>query len=80
VCSSPASATCRRCSGCATPGSAQRTNWPGAGDTALELLAEELRLAHDALSEITGEFSADDLLGEIFAAFASASRVRWSRS
>ncbi len=34
-----------------------------------ELLAEELRLAHEALSEITGEFSSDDLLGEIFASF-----------
>ena len=36
---------------------------------ALELLAEELRLAHDALGEITGQFSADDLLGEIFGRF-----------
>jgi len=35
----------------------------------LELLAEELRLAQAALSEITGEFSADDLLGEIFSSF-----------
>jgi len=34
-----------------------------------ELFAEELRLAHAALGEITGEFSADDLLGEIFARF-----------
>lgn len=34
-----------------------------------ELLAEELRLAQNALSEITGEFSADDLLGEIFSSF-----------
>jgi tRNA modification GTPase len=34
-----------------------------------ELLAEDLRLAQQALSEITGEFSADDLLGEIFASF-----------
>lgn len=34
-----------------------------------ELLAEELRLAQLALSEITGEFSADDLLGEIFSRF-----------
>ena len=40
-----------------------------AGDAALDLFAEELRLAHDALSEITGAFSADDLLGEIFAGF-----------
>lgn len=34
-----------------------------------ELFAEELRLAHDALSTITGAFSADDLLGEIFGRF-----------
>ena len=38
-------------------------------DGTLDLLAEELRLAHDALGEITGAFSADDLLGEIFARF-----------
>ena len=36
---------------------------------ALELLAEELHLAHDALSAITGTFTADDLLGEIFSRF-----------
>ncbi|MDO8906369.1 tRNA uridine-5-carboxymethylaminomethyl(34) synthesis GTPase MnmE [Hydrogenophaga sp.] len=35
----------------------------------LDLLAEELRLAQGALGEITGEFSADDLLGEIFSRF-----------
>ncbi len=34
-----------------------------------ELFAEELRRAQQALGEITGEFSADDLLGEIFARF-----------
>jgi len=34
-----------------------------------EFFAEELRLAHNALGSITGEFSADDLLGEIFARF-----------
>jgi len=34
-----------------------------------ELFAEELRLAHDALSAITGAFTADDLLGEIFGRF-----------
>ena len=39
------------------------------GDKALDLFAEELRLAHDALSEITGAFSSDDLLGEIFGNF-----------
>lgn len=35
----------------------------------LELQAEELRLVQGALSEITGEFSPDDLLGEIFSRF-----------
>jgi tRNA modification GTPase len=34
-----------------------------------ELLAEELRLAQEALASITGEFTADDLLGEIFSRF-----------
>ncbi|MBE0550537.1 MAG: tRNA uridine-5-carboxymethylaminomethyl(34) synthesis GTPase MnmE, partial [Rubrivivax sp.] len=38
-------------------------------DAALELLAEELRLAHRELGEITGEFSTEDLLGEIFGRF-----------
>ncbi|MBL8463041.1 MAG: tRNA uridine-5-carboxymethylaminomethyl(34) synthesis GTPase MnmE, partial [Thauera sp.] len=36
---------------------------------ALELFAEELRLAQEELGTITGEFSADDLLGVIFARF-----------
>lgn len=35
----------------------------------LEFFAEELRLAHEALGEITGEFSADELLGVIFSQF-----------
>jgi len=35
----------------------------------LEFFAEELRLAHEALGEITGEFTADDLLGVIFSQF-----------
>ncbi len=34
-----------------------------------ELFAEELRLAQGALSQITGEFTPDDLLGEIFGRF-----------
>ncbi|MFZ2652142.1 MAG: tRNA uridine-5-carboxymethylaminomethyl(34) synthesis GTPase MnmE [Burkholderiaceae bacterium] len=38
-------------------------------DAALELLAEELRLAHLALAEITGAYAADDLLGQIFSRF-----------
>lgn len=39
------------------------------GAMAGELLAEELRLAQQALSEITGEFTSDDLLGRIFTSF-----------
>jgi tRNA modification GTPase len=38
-------------------------------DAALDLLAEELRLAHEALGEIVGVFTTDDLLGEIFGRF-----------
>jgi tRNA modification GTPase len=34
-----------------------------------ELFAEELRLAQVALNSITGRFTADDLLGEIFSRF-----------
>ncbi len=34
-----------------------------------ELLADELRQAQNSLAEITGEFSADDLLGKIFSSF-----------
>ncbi len=36
---------------------------------ALDLLAEDLRLAQNALGAITGEFSSDDLLGVIFSSF-----------
>jgi tRNA modification GTPase len=39
------------------------------GNRAGELLAEELRAAQNALAEITGEFTSDDLLGRIFASF-----------
>ena len=45
---------------------ARRGGDEGAGS---ELVAEDLRLAHRALGEITGEFTADDLLGRIFASF-----------
>ena len=38
-------------------------------DAQLELLAEELRLAQDALGGITGKYSSDELLGEIFSRF-----------
>jgi tRNA modification GTPase len=34
-----------------------------------ELMAEELRTAQDALGQITGRFTPDDLLGEIFSNF-----------
>ena len=34
-----------------------------------ELMAEELRTAQDALGQITGRFTPDDLLGEIFSSF-----------
>jgi tRNA modification GTPase len=44
---------------------AQRQLVDGAG----ELAAEEFRLAQEALAGITGEFSSDDLLGEIFSSF-----------
>jgi tRNA modification GTPase len=36
---------------------------------AIELFAEDLRLAQRSLGEITGEFTSDDLLGEIFGSF-----------
>ena len=48
---------------------AHATEWLGHQAEHLDLLAEELRLAQAALGEITGEFSADDLLGEIFSRF-----------
>jgi tRNA modification GTPase len=35
----------------------------------IELIAEDLRLAQRSLGEITGEFTSDDLLGEIFGSF-----------
>ena len=41
----------------------------GQNDQALDLFAEELRLAQERLSSITGEFSSDDLLGVIFSRF-----------
>ena len=43
--------------------------WAEQGDSQLDLFAEELRLAHDALGAITGAFTPDDLLGEIFTRF-----------
>jgi len=46
----------------------------GYGNAQLELFAEELRLAGSRLSEITGEVTADDLLGGSFPGSASASK------
>ena len=43
--------------------------WLAVNSRSLDLLAEELRLAQQALGEITGEFSSDDLLGVIFSKF-----------
>jgi tRNA modification GTPase len=48
---------------------AQARGWAAQADTALDLLAEELRLAHDALGAITGAYTPDDLLGDIFTRF-----------
>jgi tRNA modification GTPase len=41
----------------------------GYGNAQLELFAEELRLAGNALGEVTGEVTADELLGHIFSRF-----------
>ena len=50
---------------------AARLHLAAAAETELqwELFAEELRLAHECLGSITGRFSADELLGEIFSRF-----------
>jgi hypothetical protein len=40
----------------------------------MPLIAEELRDAQQALNEITGEFTSEDLLGRIFSSFVSGSR------
>lgn len=49
---------------------AQKHLEQAAGETSkLELFAEELRLAQQALATITGEFTPDDLLGQIFQRF-----------
>ena len=45
-----------------------------------ELVAEELRVAQQALSEITGEFSSDDLLGRIFSSFCIGKVTRAGRA
>jgi tRNA modification GTPase len=41
----------------------------GADLPPVELFAEELRMAQQAIASITGEFTSDDLLGEIFLRF-----------
>lgn len=47
----------------------QARGWLAPRGQSLDLLAEELRLAQQALGEITGEFTSDDLLGVIFSSF-----------
>ena len=59
----------RRAQGHLTDAAARADVEQGYGNAQLELFAEELRLAGNALAEITGEFSADDLLGRIFSRF-----------
>ena len=44
-------------------------DWAAQGDHALDLLAEELRLSHEALGEVIGAYSSDELLGDIFGRF-----------
>ena len=48
---------------------ASAARYADARTRAFELFAEDLRLAQLALGEITGEFSSEDLLGEIFGSF-----------
>ncbi|MCB1999250.1 MAG: tRNA uridine-5-carboxymethylaminomethyl(34) synthesis GTPase MnmE, partial [Rhodoferax sp.] len=48
---------------------AQAADQVAEASPALDLVAEELRLAQNALGEITGAFGADDLLGVIFSRF-----------
>ena len=67
--SSPARATSRRLQRARALTSTHALAHAAAGNAALELFAEELRLAHDALGEITGAFTSDDLLGAIFGRF-----------
>jgi len=47
----------------------QHLNTASSQMNSAELVAEELRLSQEALSTITGEFTPDDLLGEIFSKF-----------
>ena len=64
ACSWPGSGTCRPWSGLPPTSSVA-----GGQGGKLELFAEELRLAQEALGTITGEYTSDDLLGEIFSRF-----------
>jgi tRNA modification GTPase len=53
----------------ALSGSAEHLDSASAALPALEIFAEELRLAHKSLQSITGEYTPDDLLGDIFSRF-----------
>jgi tRNA modification GTPase len=54
---------------CALREAQERLDLAAASEGRVEFFAEELRLAQSALSSITGEFTPDDLLGEIFSRF-----------
>jgi tRNA modification GTPase len=53
----------------ATQTAVEQAEWQLRACNAGELMAEELRTAQDALGQITGKFTQDDLLGEIFSSF-----------
>ncbi len=53
----------------ATQTAVEQAEWQLRACNAGELMAEELRTAQDALGQITGKFTPDDLLGEIFSSF-----------
>ena len=53
----------------ALSGAAEHLSIAAVALPALEIFAEELRLAHKALQSITGEYTSDDLLGAIFSKF-----------
>ena len=72
--SRPSPARSPRAAAISTHSRRARRHVQSAADTwadtrAFELFAEDLRLAQLALSEITGEFTSEDLLGEIFGSF-----------
>ena len=67
--SSPAPATSTRCNAPAPHLDARRRRMPSAATRRSSSSPKSCALAHDALGEITGAFTADDLLGAIFGRF-----------